>query len=126
MIFYGFCEDLELVPNRFMWKETNMSTGFKHLSQIKVIKQQGGLKFMFFEKSTKIDEIFSDNLMLCSYCQIVGEDFVDFCGLLRKHELQLGQLFNYCKVASSNMIRLEAHAGFFRMLIQGIFYPYVL
>ena len=32
----------------------------------------------------------------------------------------------YRKVASSNMSRLEAHAGFFRLLMKGIFDPYVL
>ena len=36
------------------------------------------------------------------------------------------QVFNYRKVASSNMSRLEAHAGFFRLVMKGIFYPYVL
>ena len=45
------------------------------------------LKFMFSKKATKIDEIFTVNLTLCSKCQIDGEDFVNFCGLLRKHEL---------------------------------------
>ena len=34
-----------------------------------------------------IDEIFTIDLTLCSKCQIDGEDFVNFCGLLRKHEL---------------------------------------
>ena len=34
-------------------------------------------------------------------------------------------LFN-CKVTSSNTSRLEAHAGFFRLLMKGIFDPYVL
>ena len=29
----------------------------------------------------------TSNLTLCSKCQIDGEDFVKFCGLLRKHEL---------------------------------------
>ena len=43
------------------------------------------VKFMFSEKAKKIDEIF--DLTLCSKCQIDGEDFIDFCGLLRKHEL---------------------------------------
>ena len=33
---------------------------------------------------------------------------------------------NYSKVASSNMSRLEAHAGYFRLLMKGIFDPYVL
>ena len=33
---------------------------------------------------------------------------------------------DYRKVASSNTFRLEAHAGFFRLLMKGIFDPYVL
>ena len=45
------------------------------------------IKFMFSKKATKIDEIFTNDLTLCSKCQINGEDFVNFCGLLRKHEL---------------------------------------
>ena len=32
----------------------------------------------------------------------------------------------YRKVASSNTSHLEAHAGFFRMRVRGIFDPYVL
>ena len=44
------------------------------------------LKFIFFKKTTKIDEIFTVDLTLCK-CQIYGEDFVNFCGLLRKYEL---------------------------------------
>ena len=42
---------------------------------------------MFSKKAAKIDEIFTVYLTLCSKCQIDVEDFVDFCGLLRKHEL---------------------------------------
>ena len=42
---------------------------------------------MFSKKATKIDEIFSVNLILCSKCQFDGEDFVNFGGLLRKHKL---------------------------------------
>ena len=45
------------------------------------------LKFMFSKKATKIDEIFSVDLTVTTYCQIDGEDFVNFCGLLRKCEL---------------------------------------
>ena len=40
---------------------------------------------MFSKKATKIDEIV--DLMVTAYCQIDGEDFVNFCGLLRKCEL---------------------------------------
>ena len=45
------------------------------------------LKFMFSKKATKIDEIFTVDLTLSSKCQIDGEDFVNFHGLLRKQEL---------------------------------------
>ena len=44
------------------------------------------LKFMFFKKTTKIDEIFTVDLTL-SKRQIDCEDLVNFCGLLKKHEL---------------------------------------
>ena len=37
------------------------------------------LKFVFSKNATKIDEIFT----------VDGEDFVNFCGLLRKHELYM-------------------------------------
>ena len=40
---------------------------------------------MFSKKATKIDQIFTVNLTLCSKCQIDDEDFFNFCGLLRKH-----------------------------------------
>ena len=33
---------------------------------------------------------------------------------------------SYRKVASSNTSRLEAYGGFFRLLMKGIFYRYVL
>ena len=36
------------------------------------------------------------------------------------------KIVKYRKVASSNMSRLEAHVGFFRLLMKGIFEPYVL
>ena len=45
------------------------------------------VKFMFSKKSTKNCEIFTVDLTLTQKCQINGEDFVIFCGLLRKHEL---------------------------------------
>ena len=45
------------------------------------------LKFMFSKKATKIDEIITVDLTLYSKCQINGEDFIYFRGLLRKYEL---------------------------------------
>ena len=47
------------------------------------------VKFMFSEEATKIDKIFTVDLTSCSKCQIDSYDFVNFCGLLRKHELDL-------------------------------------
>ena len=38
---------------------------------------------MFSKKATKIEKIFTLNLTLCSKCQIDGEDFINFCGLLK-------------------------------------------
>ena len=37
---------------------------------------------MFSKKATKFDKIFTDDLTLCSKCQIDGEDFVNFYGFL--------------------------------------------
>ena len=34
--------------------------------------------------------------------------------------------FTYSKVEGSNTSRLEEHAGFFKLLMKGIFNPYVL
>ena len=45
------------------------------------------VKFVFSKKATKIDEIFTVDLTLTIWCQIDGEDFVNFSGLPRKHEL---------------------------------------
>ena len=42
---------------------------------------------MFSKKATKFEKMLTINLTLYSKCQIDSEDFVDFCGLLRKHEL---------------------------------------
>ena len=47
------------------------------------------IKFIFSKKATKIDEIFTGDVTSCSKCQIDGEDFVNFCGVLRKHILYL-------------------------------------
>ena len=42
---------------------------------------------MFSKQATKFDKIFIVNLTLWSKCQIDGEDFVNFCGLVEKQEL---------------------------------------
>ena len=44
------------------------------------------VNFVFSKKAAQIDEIFTVDLTIC---QINGEDFVNFCGLLRKHELYI-------------------------------------
>ena len=47
----------------------------------------GLVQFMFSKQATKIDKIFTIDLTLCSKRQIDAEDFVNFCGLFKKHEL---------------------------------------
>ena len=47
---------------------------------------------MIFKKATKYDEIFTDDLTLCSKCQIDGEDFINSYGLFRKHELYINDV----------------------------------
>ena len=47
---------------------------------------------MFSKKATKIDEVFTVDLTLCSKRQINGEDFPNFRGLLRKYELYKTQI----------------------------------
>ena len=47
------------------------------------------VKFMFSKKATKIDKIFTVDLTVTTYCQIDVEDFVNFCGLLKKCEFYL-------------------------------------
>ena len=37
---------------------------------------------MVSKKATKIDEIFTVDFTVTTYCQIIGEDFVNFCDLL--------------------------------------------
>ena len=44
-------------------------------------------RITFSEKAAKIEKNFPVNLTVCSNRQIYGEDFVNFHGLLRKHEL---------------------------------------
>ena len=45
------------------------------------------VKFMFSKNATKIDEIFTVDLTLCTKCQIDDGDFVYFCDLFRKYDL---------------------------------------
>ena len=59
---------------------------------------------MFSKKATKIYEIFTVDLTLCRKCQIDGEDFVNFCGLLRKHELYKIQAHSKGKQSSKSIL----------------------
>ena len=39
------------------------------------------------KKAPQIDKIFTVYLTFTTWCQIIGEDFINLCGLLRKNEL---------------------------------------
>ena len=60
---------------------------------------------MFSEKGTKIDKIFTVDLTLTTQCQIDGEDFINFCGLLRKHELYLTKQKDLNNVPTPRLFR---------------------
>ena len=62
------------------------------------------VKFMFSKKATKIDDIFTVNLTICNECQIDGEDFVNFCGLLKGQKISKQ---NCGAIASSKIRRIE-------------------
>ena len=75
---------------RWIGKEMTGSSTIQIMVHSIVLPYANGeiqLKFMFSKKATKIDKIFTVDLTLCSKCQIDGEDFVNFCGFLRKHKL---------------------------------------
>jgi hypothetical protein len=59
---------------------------------LKVFQMNVIIKFMFSKKDTKIDEIFTIDLTICSKCQIDDVNFFNFCGLLRKHLFYLNIL----------------------------------
>ena len=61
--------------------------GFKMLYTPLQFKYFALLKFVFSKKATKTDEIVTVDLTPTLYCQIDGEDFVKFCGIIKKHEL---------------------------------------
>ena len=78
---------------------------------------------MFSKKATKIDEIFTIDLTLCSKCQIDGEDFVNFCALLRKHKLCQPQDARFFPETKNRVTRgLTEHATFHKVFCQQSLY----
>ena len=63
------------------------------------------IKFTFSETATKIEKIFFVNLTVRSNRQIEGEDFVNFCDLLRKNELYI-RIQNFCQFELSKLSTL--------------------
>ena len=78
------------IPNGIYWLVSILDGLLSPFSPQKVVSLvDTTMKFQNtnLELATKIDKIFIIDLTLCSKCQTNGEDFVNFCGLLRKHEL---------------------------------------
>ena len=61
---------------------------------------------MFSKKATKIDEIFTVDLTLTTYCQIDGEDFVNFVAFLENTNF----IFE-CPTGNSNLEWTLAYQG---------------
>ena len=64
----------------FFFRESAVE--FMNCGKVRLFLLTSILKFMFSKKATKIEEIFTVDLTVCMKCQIDGEDFVTFCGLL--------------------------------------------
>ena len=81
---------------------------------------------MFSKKATKINEIFTVDLTCTTLCQIESEDFIDFCGLLRKHELFQINLISYLekictyKIGNLTLFAASSAASFSRITFSGI------
>ena len=71
---------------------------------------------MFSNKATQFEKIFTIGLKLCSKCQIDSEDFVNFCGLLRKHELYLRL---ECKICFSEKATKTLCAIYLKFIPEG-------
>ena len=70
------------------WPSSLLSTMTTHSTDFLFLLSYAHMPVVkFSEKATKIDKIFSINLTICGNSQIDVKDFVNFCGLLRKHEL---------------------------------------
>ena len=69
------------------WPAVGPAKYSKICTQTHLQKSISKLKFTFSEKATKIDKTFTVNLTVCSNHQIDGKDFVNNCGLVRKHKL---------------------------------------
>ena len=70
---------------------------------------------MLSKKATKIYEIYNVDKTLYSKCQIDGEDFVNCCGLLRKHKLQSTLFMN-------SIIHKDSEKYFSNLLSQSCMY----
>ena len=77
---------------------------------------------MLPKMATKLDTAFTVDLTLCSKGQIDSVDFVNFCGLLRKHELYLTKI----KKKISNFLAHEFVQSFAKYLVAISAYDTVL
>ena len=59
------------------------------MKNILFLRLSGAFKGHFFKKATKIDEIFTVDLTLCSKHQIDGEDFSNFVTFLENMNFDL-------------------------------------
>ena len=96
------------------------------------LKNSGFLIFLFlmvekfngllFQMSPKFNGLFLARALLIERDCVYSKKIFDNSGLCLIHKIIS---FESHKVTSSNTSRLKAHAGFFRLLMKGIFGPYV-
>ena len=65
------------------------------------------LKIVYSEDAAKFEKHSTVDLTLCSKYQMHGEDSVNFCGLLRKHELYVNLISTLFYFTNPNVINLN-------------------
>ena len=98
-----------------------------HLNKTETHRCAEGLYFLDFDKECKA----SDKLRLKQHHLTSKSIINNFDGMIAVNKILVTlqrtlEKKTYCKIASSNMSHLEAHAGLSKLLMKGIFGPYVL
>ena len=99
--------------------ETHQLVCLSHL--FFVVASSWPFKRYFF----KFKKLWFISYQCCFTIYLFTKKFISRNMILSVHS-KFSHLTRYRKVASSNTSCLEAHAGFFRLIMKGIFNPYVL
>ena len=120
MDFVDLQQEFQQLRQRF---EQNMNSKNYHIDttrSIDFIKNAEQLEILKMEEKNRIEMGFYR-------CELEFRNQEKELEIQRQRlQVELQCIIHYRKVMSFNRSCLQAHAGFFRLLMKGIFYPYVL